>query len=188
MILLASQSPRRKAILEFIGIPFRVIQTKNVIEERKPNETPSRMVRRLALEKAGAISAKDPEDWILGADTVVVCGKKIFGKPKNRREATRMLMALQGRSHEVWTGVALLNPHAKPIIYAEKTKVTFNLIEPMRMMSYLKSKEPYDKAGGYDIQGSARKWIKKWDGDYFNVLGLPVNWLIPTLNKLIKRN
>ena len=99
-----------------------------------------------------------------------------------------MLLALQGRSHEVWTGVALLNPHSKPIIYAEKTKVTFYLIEPMRMKSYLKSKEPYDKAGGYDIQGSARKWIKKWKGDYFNILGLPVNWLIPVLNKLGKGN
>ena len=188
MILLASQSPRRKSILKFIGVPFRVVKTINVIEDRKPHEPPQAMVRRLALEKARAISFKASEDWVLGADTIVVCGKKIFGKPKTRSAATLMLMALQGRSHDVWTGVALLKPNSQPLIYAEKTKVTFNLIEPMGMKAYLKSKEPYDKAGGYDIQGSARKWIKKWEGDYFNILGLPVNWLIPALNKLRKEN
>jgi len=186
MILLASQSPRRKAILKFIGLSFRVVKPTNIRENRKPHETPVKMVRRLALEKATVISEKFPDDWILGADTVVVCGKKIFGKPKNRREATRMLKTLQGRAHEVWTGVAFLGPFTKPKIHAEKTIVMFNLIPPKAMLAYLKSKEPYDKAGGYDIQGSARKWIKNWKGDYFNVLGLPVTWLIQTINRIKK--
>ncbi len=92
-----------------------------------------------------------------------------------------MLKTLEGRTHEVWTGVAFLRPSVKPEIHSEKTKVTFDFIPAGEMFSYLKSKEPYDKAGGYDIQGTARRWVKKWEGDYFNILGLPVTWLIPTI-------
>jgi|SRR5579872_2714589 len=187
MILLASQSPRRKAILKFIGLSFRVVKPLNIRESHMPGETPAKMVRRLALEKAGVVSRRYPSQWVLGADTVVFCKKKIFGKPRNREEATRMLKMLQGRTHEVWTGVAFLGPRTRPKIHVEKTKVTFARIPAKEMFSYLKSREPYDKAGSYDIQGTAREWIEKWEGDYFNILGLPVVWLIPAINRIKKR-
>jgi septum formation protein len=184
MILLASRSPRRKAILNFIGIPFRVVKPDGVLEFKKSGESASGMVRRLAFDKAAAVSKKFPHHWILGADTVVSCGKKVFGKPRDRHEAALMLGALQNHSHEVWTGVALMRPGGKKTQqYSEKTRVMFRRLSSKEIDSYLGSKEPYDKAGAYDVQGTARHWIEKWDGDYFNILGLPVRWLITQLNR-----
>ncbi len=184
-LLLASQSPRRRKILNFAGISFKVVKPVNIVEKRKRGEGPKLLVRRLALEKATEVSKRFPTAWVLGADTMVVCGKNIFGKPRNRHEAGKMLRRLQGRSHTVWTGTALVGFSGNWIkSYSEKTKVFFRKLKKMEFESYLNSKEPYDKAGAYDIQGTARAWVRKWDGDYFNVMGLPLQWVVREINGL----
>jgi septum formation protein len=186
-ILLASQSLRRRRILNFAGIPFKIEKPLNVVEKRKNGEEIPRMVRRLALEKAMEVSKRFPTAWVLGADTMVVCGKDIFGKPRNRSEAGRMLRRLEGRSHNVWTGVALIgNGGHWSKTYSEKTKVFFRKLKTIELENYLNSKEPYDKAGAYDIQGTARAWVRKWEGDYFNVMGLPLQWVVREINDLKK--
>ena len=184
-LLLASQSPRRKEILKFIGVPFRVVKPLGVRENPRKNESPRALVLRLALAKAKSVSCRFPGHRVLGADTVVASRGKIFGKPKDRREAAKMLMALQNRPHEVWTGVALVGPEGnRPKASAEKTTVYFKPLSLAQVASYLNSKEPYDKAGGYNIQGTARAWVEKWEGDYFNVVGLPVGLVLRLLNRL----
>jgi septum formation protein len=184
-LLLASQSPRRRKILDFAGIPFEVKKPVHVVEKRKKGEDPGHLVSRLALEKASEVSRRFPSAWVLGADTMVVCGGDLFGKPKNQKEAREIFRRLQGRSHTVWTGAAFVGKGgswAKQ--HVEKTKVFFNPIPPVELDAYLSSREPYDKAGAYDIQGTARGWIQKWEGDYFNVLGLPLQWVVRELNRL----
>lgn len=142
------------------------------------------MVLRLALAKAMAVSKKCPRSWVLGADTAVVCGHRVFGKPKNLSQAGEMIRLLQGRPHSVWTGVALVGQGGSiRRCYAEKTKVLFRNLSEKDYWAYLKSREPYDKAGAYDIQGTARSWIKSWEGDYFNVMGLPLRWVIEETNR-----
>ncbi len=184
-ILLASRSPRRRRILSFVGIPFKVVKPLNVVEKRKSGERPRHLVCRLAFEKALEVSKRFPKAWVLGADTMVVCGKDIFGKPRNRREAGKMLRHLQGRSHTVWTGTALVGKGGRwSKSYVEKTKVFFRKLKTIELKNYLNSKEPYDKAGAYDIQGTARAWVHKWEGDYFNVMGLPLQWIVREINAL----
>lgn len=184
-LLLASQSPRRKKILTFARIPFRVIPPKGVSEKPKPRELPSVLVRRLAISKAVWGSKKYPSHLVLGADTIVVFQGIVFGKPKNRLAAKKMLMRLQGRSHQVWTGVALIAMGGKFIkSHVEKTTVYFKSIHVKEIENYLDTNEPYDKAGAYDIQGTARKWVEQWKGDYFNVMGIPLRWVIEEINRL----
>jgi septum formation protein len=154
-----------------------------VVEKRKKGETPRRMVRRLAMAKAKSVAKLFPDDYVLGADTVVVCRGKLFGKPENQIQAKLMIQQLQGRVHSVWTGVALVGEGGNiRRVYAEKTKMFFRRILKKELSAYLKNKEPYDKAGAYDIQETARYWVKRWDGDYFNVMGLPVQWVIQQTN------
>lgn len=186
-LVLASQSPRRKAILRFAGISFRTVKPLGVSEKRLPRENPSKMVVRLALKKAQAVAKRFPQSWVLGADTVVVCHGKLFGKPKNRSQAGNMLRTLQGKAHTVWTGVALVKKK-RSRTHAEKTRVFFRGLTPREQRVYLNSKEPYDKAGAYDIQGTARTWIRKWEGDYFNVMGLPLQWMIRETNLPFNRS
>jgi septum formation protein len=177
-LLLASQSPRRRKILTLARIPFRIVKPKGVTEKRKPGENHRVLVRRLALAKALSVAKKFPTEWVLGSDTVVVHRNRIFGKPKNRRAASRMLMSLQGDSHQVWTGVAFVGKGGKwSRTHVQKTRVFFKPITAEVLKPYLDSRTPYDKAGGYDIQGKAREWISKWEGDYFNVMGLPLRWV-----------
>lgn len=183
-LLLASTSPRRKAILRFAGISFRAVSPRGVVEKQRRGEDPKSFVRRLAMEKALAVSKLHPRACVLGADTAVVLKGKIYGKPKGPREALKILMALQGKAHEVWTGVALVHSAGRAVqCRAEKTRVFFKPLRAEELRGYLKSSEPYDKAGGYAIQGTARAWIRKWEGDYFNVMGLPVQWVVRTLNQ-----
>ena len=183
-ILLASRSPRRKAILRFAGVPFHVVEPRGVQETLRHGERPRRFVTRLAIEKATEVALRHPQALCLGADTVVVQGGKIFGKPKDRQEAARMLQALSGKAHEVWTGVALVGKGGKWVrSHAERTRVTFRALSPQEVLAYLKTREAYDKAGAYAIQGTARRWIKDWEGDYFNVMGLPVKWVVREANR-----
>lgn len=186
-LILASQSPRRKEILRMTGISFKVLKPNGVIENPCPGENPPQLASRLALEKAQAVARLSPYSLVLGADTVVACRGKIFGKPKHRKEAQNIMESLQGCSHFVWTGVALVG---KGIIrtHVEKTLVFFKKISPKELNAYLSTKEPYDKAGGYAIQGKAGGWIDKWEGDYFNVMGLPLRWVIAETNILLNRS
>lgn len=171
MVVLASQSPRRKAILERAGIPF-VVRAANVAEDPVAGESPSDYVRRLAREKAQAI-VREAVDVVLGADTTVVVDGQILGKPENGADAARMLRLLSGRDHDVLTGICLV--HSTGMVEDEAcTKVRFVSLSTDEIDEYVASGEPYDKAGGYAIQGLASKFIDRIEGDYFNVVGLPV--------------
>lgn len=156
----------------------------DVLEGRERGEGPATMVRRLALAKALSVSKLRSGRWVLGADTTVAVGKRVLEKPSGPREARRMLRALEDREHEVWTGVALVKDGRPICVFTERTWVRFGKIPTLEMRAYLGSGAPYDKAGGYDIQGKAGDWIAGIRGDFFNVMGLPLS---RTLRELRKR-
>jgi septum formation protein len=184
-LILASQSPRRKKILEFLKIDFRVVKQKGVDESPFLGESSVKLVKRLALSKALMVSRQFPDVPILAADTVVVQKNKIYGKPKNRQEAFKMITALQGTKHEVWTGTALVWKKKRIVEnYSEKTTMVFKTLNSTAIRKYVETQEPYDKAGAYDVQGSASHWIKKWEGDYFNVMGLPIQWVVQQVDEI----
>ena len=168
-----------------MGIPFRMAKAIGVPEVRKPGESPRRMVRRLAIAKAMSAAIHHPKDWVLGADTLVAQGNRILGKPSNARAAVRSLKRLQGARHEVWTGVCLvrLQPRVKRV-HVERTGVSFRRLKDGEIRAYVRTGEPYDKAGGYDIQGTARHWVERWEGDFFNVMGLPIRWVLRAVKGL----
>jgi septum formation protein len=169
MLILASQSPRRREILEHAGIPFEVRST-GVPEEIREGETPVDYVLRLARAKAAAVDG----DLVLGADTVVVLDKHILEKPLDAPDALRMLRILSGREHSVVTGICLRSGDAY-MTDAVETRVRFVSMSEDEMEAYVASGEPMDKAGGYAIQGLASKYIDRIEGDYFNVVGLPIH-------------
>ena len=173
MLILASSSPRRREILANAGIPFTA-ESANVPEEPRPGESAMDCARRLAREKAVAIRRYRPSDLILGADTIVVVGNEILGKPTDKQDAGRMLRLLSGRTHEVITGVCLAGPGFEDT-RAETTTVKVESISEEDILFYTSSGEPMDKAGGYGIQGIASRWIPRIEGDYFNVVGLPIS-------------
>lgn len=179
VLLLASRSPRRMCILRMLRIPFDVAAPHGLSEESPENERPEMLVRRLATEKALVVFKRHPSRMVLAADTVVACKGKVLGKPRNRAEAFEMLRVLQDKDHSVWTGTALIKCDVRNIqTHVEETEVSFRKITTFELRRYLNAKDPYDKAGGYDIHGMAAKWIRKWKGDYFNVMGLPVQWVL----------
>ena len=171
MLVLASKSPRRREILTAAGIEF-IIRTADLIEQREPHETPDEYVRRLAQSKASAIKAADDE-IVLGADTEVVIDGEVLGKPKDHADAARMLKQLSGREHEVITGICLIG-RGRKIVDSARTRVRFVPLKQQEIDDYVRSGEPMDKAGAYAIQGLASKFIDDIDGDYFNIVGLPV--------------
>ena len=171
MLVLASKSPRRQQILRNAGIPF-VVRTADVAEQRRPAESPVEYVRRLAEEKASAV-AMAADEVVLGADTVVVVDDQVLEKPRDEADARRMLALLSGRAHQVITGVCLRNA-ASVIVESAATRVHFAALTPDEIAGYARSGEPMDKAGAYAIQGLASKFIDRMEGDYFNVVGLPI--------------
>jgi septum formation protein len=173
MLILASASPRRREILTNAGIRFTV-DPANIPEEPLPGETPIDCAQRLARDKARAIRKKGTSDLVLGADTIVVVGGEILGKPADDEDAARMLRLLSGRTHQVTTGVCLLGQDFEDTT-AETTMVSVDPISDADVHFYVRSGEPMDKAGGYAIQGLASRWISRIEGDYFNVVGLPVS-------------
>lgn len=172
-IILASASPRRKELLSTAGLEFtvRVADVEEVIDE---NATPDEVVMSLALQKAQAVAQADPTATVIGADTVVVLDGEILGKPVNEQNAIEMLTALSGRSHTVYTGVAIINGE-KIKNFCEATQVEFFPLTEDEIRSYVATGEPMDKAGAYGIQGKGCVLVRKIDGDYFNVVGLPVS-------------
>jgi len=181
-LILASSSPRRRELLAQIGLAFDVIPA-HIDETRRASEDPTAYVQRLALEKARAIQALHPDAFILGADTTVEIDGHALEKPTDRADAERMLRALSGRIHHVHSGIALFSPHVQRT-HLETTSVMFDPIDETELQHYLDSDEPYDKAGAYGIQGYAARWIPRIDGDYFNVMGLPLAATVRLLKEL----
>jgi septum formation protein len=171
MLVLASGSPRRREILTAAGIEF-VVRAGRVREEHRDGESPFAYVLRLAEEKARAVEA-GADEIVLGADTVVVAGDEILEKPRDAADATRMLTLLSRSEHEVITGICLLQGD-RVILDTASTRVRFVELSESAIASYVASGEPMDKAGAYAIQGQASKFIDRIEGDYFNVMGLPV--------------
>ena len=181
MLVLASQSPRRSEILRQAGIPFTV-RAAPVDETPLPGEPPVDYVKRLAALKAQAISVA-PGELVLGADTVVVAGDEMLGKPEDAAGACRMLRLLSGRRHEVITGICLRRDSELACDFATTT-VWFAAMSDREIEEYAASGEPMDKAGGYAIQGLASKFIERIEGCYFNVVGLPVALVYRHLKRL----
>ena len=180
MLILASQSPRRTEILRQAGIPF-VVRPVNVDETLLPGEFPEPYVKRVAQQKAAAATG-GPDDIVLAADTVVVVGTEILGKPADRADALRMLEALSGREHRVLTGICLRRS-AETILDLSETRVWFLPLDRREIDEYVATGEPMDKAGAYAIQGLASKFIHRIDGSYTNVVGLPIDLVYQYLRR-----
>ncbi len=172
MLILASQSPRRMELLQIAGYEF-IAMSPMVEEIHRKGETPEEYVERLARSKAMAVRA-DSSDWVLAADTTVVCGEALLEKPLDRADAARMLRLLSGRRHDVLTGVCLRH-QGHSLSAVERTGVWFDAIEEREIADYVASGEPMDKAGAYGIQGLASKFVSRIEGCFFNVVGLPVS-------------
>ncbi len=174
-LILASASPRRAEILRNAAIPFEVVPA-TVDESLRTGETPEAHVRRLAIAKARAVAAGvAPPAFVLGADTAVLVDSQVLAKPESVEDARRMLRLLRGRTHRVLTGVALLRlPENELLVECESTRVTFAALSDAEVDDYIASGEPFDKAGGYAIQGRAGRFIPRIEGCYFNVVGLPL--------------
>ncbi len=176
-IILASASPRRAEILRNAGIPFETL-AEIIDESRRPGELRADYVRRVALTKARAAASgrREPDDSLfIGADTVVVAGDEILGKPESADDARRMLRLLSGTEHEVHTGLAVIRrPGAMEAVVEEVTQVTFAALSDDDIEAYIATNEPFDKAGAYGIQGIGGRYVTRIDGCYFNVMGLPL--------------
>jgi len=182
--ILASLSPRREELLRSVGLKFKIIPA-HVNEEYLDGESPREHVRRLSHNKAMAIAQKNPGAWVLGADTIVVIDGLILGKPKNKKQAREMLTRLGDREHNVFTGFTLAQGTTK--VYKTKviqSAVLFKKISPEEMEWYINCDEPYDKAGGYAVQGKGAYFIKSIRGSYTNVIGLPLCEVLEELKKL----
>jgi septum formation protein len=177
MLVLASASPRRRELLTQAGFSFEV-HPAHIPEDPHPNEDPISYVIRLAREKAQSVfaefSSKGPAPpQVVGADTTVTLDNQILGKPENPADAARMLRLLSGRTHRVITGVALVTAERTQVA-SEATAVKFLTLSDQEIAAYIATGEPMDKAGAYAIQGRAARWIPRIEGDYFNVVGLPI--------------
>ena len=176
-LVLASASPRRAEILRAIGWPFEALPT-DIDESRHDHEDAETYVKRVAQAKAEVVTPRVPGATVVGADTVVVVDGKILGKPRDAEDARRMLRLLQGRWHQVLTGVAVFNENVgQPRVAHEVTEVRFAAMDEAEVGWYVTTGEPMDKAGAYAIQGLGARFIKGIKGDYSNVVGLPVRLL-----------
>jgi septum formation protein len=178
-IVLASASPRRQELLRNAGIEF-VVSPANIPEVRHHGEAPQIFAERMAREKARAVWDSDEHQNVLGADTVVVVDDLVLGKPEDQQDATRMLRLLSGRKHHVITGVCLVRSGFEDV-RSETTAVHFLALTDADIREYIASGEPMDKAGAYAIQGMASRWISRIEGDYSNVVGLPVELVLQML-------
>ena len=173
-LILASQSPRRKELLARVGVYPDDIIPADINETPLKKEIPLKLAARLASEKASSVALAAPDNWVLAADTVVACGRRILGKPENISEAERFLKLLSGRRHRVISGVCLITPNKKKILKIITTAVKFKLLSKEELESYLEAEEWNGKAGGYAIQGYAGTFVKWISGSYSNVVGLPL--------------
>jgi nucleoside triphosphate pyrophosphatase len=181
-IILASASPRRQELLKNAGIAFE-LWPANIPEVPHAGEGPVVFAERMAQEKARVVSAPLAGRIILAADTVVALGNEILGKPANPEDAARMLRLLSGRTHAVTSGVCLIGERREDV-RSETTFVEFSRMTEAEISDYVSTGEPMDKAGAYAIQGGASRWITRVDGDYNNVVGLPVELVLRMLKDL----
>ncbi|MFC1678505.1 Maf family protein [Patescibacteria group bacterium] len=183
-IVLASKSPRRKELLDQIGLKFTIEESK-CQEDMKAYANPYRLVKYLALEKAKDIAKHQKDAIVIGADTVVVYNNKILGKPKNKKEAKDMLSRLSGKEHKVISGFAIIDCKNKKIInnYGQAV-VKFNKLTQKEIDNYISTGESLDKAGAYGIQGMGAVLINNIRGDYYAVVGLPINKIHQVLRKM----
>lgn len=185
-LILASASPRRKELLEKIGLPFAVQPAKG--EERITQKSPAAVVMELSRQKAEEIAAAQTGDCIIiGADTVVAKGEKIMGKPKDAADAKQMLRSIADDCHQVYTGVTLIRTGAHPqsVTFQEKTDVFLYPISDAEADAYIASGDPMDKAGAYGIQGDFAIYVKRIVGDYYNVVGLPIGRVYQELKRML---
>ena len=182
-IILASASPRRKELLEKLGIKFK-IEPSNYDENVSLKLRPRKLAEYLSYKKAEAVAANYDGAIIIGADTIVVFKSKIFGKPKNKEDAKKILSKLSGKVHFVITGFSIIDiKNNKKIIDSVKTKVYFKNLSKEKINDYVASGEPLDKTGAYGIQGRGIQLIEKIEGDYSNVVGLPLKDLKDNLKE-----
>ncbi|GIQ64586.1 Maf-like protein [Paenibacillus cisolokensis] len=189
-LVLASSSPRRRELVALLGLslPVRLIST-DVDETSDPAWTPAATVEQLALRKARAAAAmlrgeEAPPSVIVGADTIVVLDGQVLGKPQSEDEAVSMLRRLQGRSHDVYTGVALIGTaDGRELVRHRSTRVTMKPLDDERIRRYVRTGEPMDKAGSYGIQGLGATLVERIEGCYFNVVGLPLPLLADMLSE-----
>ena len=175
-VILASASPRRRELLTLIGIAHTVVPA-DVDESIHPDEAPAVYAERLARAKASAIPMSDATSITIGSDTIVVIDDRVLGKPRDRRDATEMLRSLSGRTHTVYTAVAVRRGEHL-VSGVEHVAVTFRALSDATIESYIATGEPMDKAGAYGIQGYGATIVERIDGDYFAVMGMPLGRLV----------
>ena len=180
-LILASQSPRRKELLGLFHIPFTV-RVADIDETMDPSKAPAEEVARVSKAKAFAVP-RDPDDVVIAADTIVVLEGRVLGKPRDEAHAAEMLTALSGRDHQVMTGVTVVRGEAS-LTHTEITDIHFRSLSQKEILRYVATGEPMDKAGAYGIQGGAALFAEKMQGDYYNVMGLPVCRLFEMLRTL----
>ena len=186
--ILASSSPRRKKILEQIRFEFSVVPS-NTNEDFNRGLPPEAFTEHWAREKAKDVAKDHPRSLVIGADTVVFLDGKILGKPKDNKSSKKMLLSLSGRTHEVITGVSLININSKlDITFNEGTFVSINTLSNEHIYDYINSYKPYDKAGGYGIQDGFSVHVEKIRGCYYNVMGFPVSKFYNLYNFILKSN
>ena len=170
-VILASQSPRRKELMGLFHIPFTV-RVSDADETMAPNLSPAEAVAQVSRRKAEAVS-RQADDVVIAADTIVVLGSQILGKPRDEADASRMLHLLSGRGHQVMTGMTVLRGD-QALVCTEITDIHFRPLSDREIDAYIRTGEPMDKAGSYGIQGGAALFADRMHGDYYNVMGLPV--------------
>jgi septum formation protein len=187
VLILGSQSPRRKELLSWLNIEYKIITAD--IEEISKEKTPSNIAIDIAIQKARAVFKKCEKEnnFIVSADTIVVLNDKIFGKPKDVKDAKNILTELSGKTHQVITGVCFIYNGREHCFY-DQTDVTFNIISPQLLQNYLNTNDSLDKAGAYGIQGPGLTFISKINGSYSNVVGFPLDKVISELQSLFGNN
>ena len=170
-LILASQSPRRRELLGLFHLPFTV-KVADIDETMDPAKDPAQEVARVSQAKARAIE-READDIVIAADTIVVLGDRVLGKPADEAQAEEMLTALSGRDHQVMTGVTVLRGD-RALTHTEIKDIHFRDLSSKEIRNYIATGEPMDKAGAYGIQGGAALFAEKMNGDYYNVMGLPV--------------
>jgi septum formation protein len=185
-LILASQSPRRKLLLKQIGLRFSV-RPSAVPEEMLDHEAPAANAKRIALRKAEEISKDLKRGIVIGADTIVVLGKRVLGKPRTKAEARRMLKSLSGRMHTVYTAFALIDAESRrSVVKIEKTRVWFRKLSNREIAEYVESGSPMDKAGAYGIQDDyGAVFVKRVEGCFYNVVGFPLTKFFTTLERFL---
>ena len=182
-VILASGSPRRKELLELLGIPFDVVVSNVKEDEISPELDRAVYARTLAYNKAYAVAEQNTDAVVIGADTIVVLGEYIFPKPRNEHEAKEFLQQLSGQTHTVVTGVAII-VRGETYLFADETDVTFYELDDDLINMYIATGDPMDKAGAYGIQSGGALFVQSIDGDFYSVMGLPISALTKHLRKL----